>query len=239
MKRFLKAVVVLAGLGAAPSLVHAGPVTLNTLVQGDAGPYRVIVEAFEKDNPDIRVNVGTPVPTYEEILQRTLRGVVIGDPPDIAFQGFNLMRQAAAAEALVDLTERAADPSLAADGFATELSHLCSVDGRLVGLPFAVSVPVLYVNADLVRHAGGNPDAFPDSWDGIVALAERIHASGPGIQGIHFRYSHSGNWSFQALVTSAGGRMMSEDDTTIAFNGPAGRLWACSDSSSIAAAWST
>jgi multiple sugar transport system substrate-binding protein len=42
------------------------------------------------------------------------------------------------------------------------------------------------------------------------------------VQGIHFRYAHSGNWSFQALLTAAGGRMMSEDDKQVAFNSPAG-----------------
>ncbi|WP_259218637.1 extracellular solute-binding protein [Bradyrhizobium centrosematis] len=206
----------------AVSSASARPITLNVLVQASAGPYRAIAEAFEKDNPDIRIDIGTPIQTYEEILQRTLRGIMIGDAPDVAFQGFNLMRQAAEAKAMIDLTVFAADPTLAAEGYDHGLSPLCTVKGQLMGLPFAMSVPVLFFNADLVKRAGGDPDAFPNNWDGIIALAERIRSLGPGVQGINFRYSHSGNWSFQALVTSAGGKIMGEDDRTIAFNGSAG-----------------
>lgn len=221
----LIATALLAGIGLSASPIQSAttaPVTLKVLVLGQSGPYRAIADAFEKDHPDIRVDIGPTIPTYQELLQRTLRGIVVGDPPDVAFEGYNLMRQAAASKAAIDLTRFAtSDLALGHDGYDTELSHLCSVDGRLLGLPFAISLPILYFNADLVRQAGGNPHAFPDTWEGIIALAERIHKFDPSLQGIHFRYD-GGNWTFQALITSDGGRLMSQDDKTIEFNSPAG-----------------
>ncbi|MDQ7251035.1 ABC transporter substrate-binding protein [Dongia sedimenti] len=223
MRRILRGLLLSASLCISAMPAHAEPITLNVLIQGTEDPYRTIAEAFQKAHPEIRLNIGTPVPSYEEILQRTLRGIVVGDVPDVAFQGYNLMRQAAASKAVADLTARAMDEtSLAANGYDTALSHLCTVDGKVVGLPFAISLPILFYNADLVRKAGGDPDAFPTTWDGVVSLAERIHALDPKYQGIYFRYAHSGNWSFQALITSSGGRMMGDDDKTIAFSGPAG-----------------
>lgn len=201
----------------------AADINLNVVVQGDAGPYEAIAEAFEKVHADIQVTIQTPAPTYEEVLQRTLRGALVGDAPDVAFQGYNLIRQVASSNAATDLTAFAAsDAELTAKGYDPALSPLCSADGKLVGLPFAISLPILFFNADLVRKAGGDPDAFPKTWDGIVSLAERIHNLDPKTQGIHFRYVHSGNWSFQALITSAGGRMMSDDDKSVEFNGPQG-----------------
>ncbi|MGK6316421.1 ABC transporter substrate-binding protein [Neorhizobium sp. DT-125] len=202
------------------SSANAEIIKLNVFTQGGPGPYRAIAEAFERENPDILVDIGTPIQTYEEILQRTLRGVIVGDAPDVAFQGYNLMRQAAQAGALINVDSFASDPQLIAQGYDQSLSSLCAVDGKLMGLPFAISVPILYFNADLIKQAGGDAARFPDNWDGIIALAERVKTLKPSLQGIHFRYNHSGNWSFQALITSAGGRIMSADDKTVEFNGP-------------------
>lgn len=222
MKTALKSFAIAACFSLAGFSAKAGPITLHVLAQEGGGPFRDIADAFEKDNPNIRIDFGTPNQTYEDILQRTLRGVMIGDAPDVSFQGYHLMRQVAQTNTAVDLSAFAPASTLADEGLDKRLLPLCSVDGKLTGIPFALSVPVLFINADLVKRAGWDPDALPDNWDGIIALAERIRGLGPRIQGIHFRYNHSGNWSFQALVTSAGGQMMKEDDKTIAFNGPAG-----------------
>lgn len=68
-----------------------------------------------------------------------------------------------------------------------------------------------------------DPDNLPQDWDGIIALANKIHGLGDNITGAFFDYNTAGNWTFQALVTGHGGRLMSEDDRTIAFDGPEGR----------------
>lgn len=223
MKALARSLLATAALLLAAPFAHAEPVRLDVLVQGDADPYRAVAEAFEKQHGDIHIEIGAPIPTYEELLQRTLRGVLVGDEPDVAFQGYNLVRQVVSGKAALDLTELAAgDADLKASGYDAGLSPLCQADGQQMGLPFAISLPILFVNADLVRKAGGDPDNLPADWDGIIALAARIHDMDPTLQGIHFRYAHSGNWSFQALVTAAGGRMMGDDDKTIAFDGPAG-----------------
>ena len=50
------------------------------------------------------------------------------------------------------------------------------VGGKQYGVGLAMSTPVIYYNADLVKRAGGDPDKFPTTWDGIIDLAKRIEA---------------------------------------------------------------
>ena len=52
------------------------------------------------------------------------------------------------------------------------------VNGETHGLAVALSFPIIYWNANLVRKAGGDPDRLPTDWDGIIALAKRMGALG-------------------------------------------------------------
>ena len=68
-----------------------------------------------------------------------------------------------------------------------------SVDGELVGIPFGMSTPVLYYNADLVRAAGLDPDAPPTTWQEVAKWADEIIAKtgkkGVAIQNPNDTYS--------------------------------------------------
>ncbi|MGL3210514.1 extracellular solute-binding protein [Bradyrhizobium sp. BR 1433] len=55
----------------------------------------------------------------------------------------------------------------------------------------------------------------------MIALGKKIGALGEGTGGLYVEYTNNG-WSFQTLVGAFGGRMMSEDEKQIAFDGPAG-----------------
>ncbi len=91
------------------------------------------------------------------------------------------------------------------------------------GLAFAASTPIVYFNEDLVRKAGGNPDAFPTTWDGIFELARKIEALGDGTVGMYHSWTITGNWMWQALVLSHGGTMLSADEKKVAFDGDGGK----------------
>ncbi|WDP88007.1 MAG: extracellular solute-binding protein [Desulfobacter sp.] len=90
------------------------------------------------------------------------------------------------------------------------------------GLAFAVSTPIMYANADLVRQAGADPDNLPKTWDGVIKLARKIDALGDNVYGMYFDWSITGNWLWQALVSSNGGTMLTKDEKTVAFDGKAG-----------------
>ncbi|MFH0299977.1 ABC transporter substrate-binding protein [Bradyrhizobium sp. 31Argb] len=188
-----------------------------------AQAHQEIKERFEKENPGITVEFLAAAPNYEDASQSIIRNAMIGDLPDVTFQGLNLVRGLVDRGIAVPL-----DPFIAGDGGADKLGYdagmlrVGSVNGKTFGIPFAVSTPLLYVNADLVRAAGVEMDAFPTRWEDIVALGKKIDDPARNIIGFYFQWDITGNWMFQSLLFANGGSMMSFDEKAIAFDQPPG-----------------
>src|ERR687893_135980 len=94
------------------------------------------------------------------------------------------------------------DPETSSLGYSESLLSLGQVGGKQTGIGFALSTPILYFNGDLVRRAGGDPGALPDTWEGVAALARAIHGSAENVSGMYFDWAITGNWAWQALVFS-------------------------------------
>ncbi len=173
---------------------------------------------FMEENPEITVTVLPPVEKYEQAAQAVLRGAITDDMPDVSFQGINRVRimvERDIAKPLTPFIEAEAD--WASLGYNEGMITAGAWQGTQYGIPFAVSTPIMYYNADLVREAGGDPDNMPTDWADVVALAKEIDALGDDIQGIQFNWMITGNWMFQALVFMNGGAMLTTDETAVAF----------------------
>ena len=59
-------------------------------------------------------------------------------------------------------------------------------------MAFNASLPIAYVNADLVRKAGGDPDKMPADWAGTLELAKKIRATGGGVNGAGYSLNATG-----------------------------------------------
>jgi multiple sugar transport system substrate-binding protein len=65
---------------------------------------------------------------------------------------------------------------------------------------------------------------MPDDWEAVIALASKIAATSPGTAGMAFDINvYPGNWLFQAIIDQAGGRVLDESGTKIAFDNDVGR----------------
>lgn len=224
MRNHLATLVLAALIGLMPNL--AGATNIQVLYAFDrttAEAHQEIKQCFEKDNPGITVEFLTAAQSYEDASQKIIRDAMIGDLPDVTFQGLNLMRGLVDRGIPVPL-----DPFIAADGGSEKLGYDAGMlragglDGKTYGIPFAVSTPVLYVNVDLVKAAGGDVANFPTRWDDIVALGRKIDDPAKSVTGFYYQWDITGNWMFQALIFANGGRMMSPDEKTLAFDQPAG-----------------
>jgi sn-glycerol 3-phosphate transport system substrate-binding protein len=51
-------------------------------------------------------------------------------------------------------------------------------DGRMMSMPFNSSTSVVFYNKDAFRRANLNPDAFPETWEGVEAAARALKAAG-------------------------------------------------------------
>ena len=181
-----------------------------------------ISKKFMEENPDIKITFANPSATYEEGIQTIMRQAGTAEMPDVTFIGLNRLRMVNERDIPVDLGPfMAKDGNMAEQGFSDNILKLAQVKGKQVGLAFATSNPIMYYNADLVRKAGGNPDVAPKTWDEVIALSSKIKALGDGNEGIDFRWQGD-DWMFSALLFGAGGKMLNEEETAVAFNGPEG-----------------
>ena len=185
-----------------------------------------IAPEFMKEHPNIRVTFEPPYKDYEEGADRILEQAGTNELPSISFQGINRQRILVKRRLAVPLDNFISqDTGWQRHGINPRMMELCKFGKETYGLPFAISMPVFYYNADLVRKAGGDPDNFPTDWEGILKLGSKIDALGSDIYGLFFNYEITGSWMFQALIFSKGGELMSPDEKKVAFAGERGR-WA-------------
>lgn len=190
--------------------------------------FKPVQEKLAKDfmakYPQYKVTLRAPTPDYEEATQQALRQAVTNQLADVSFQGLNRQRVFADRGIAVDMAPFIkAEKNWATMGYDPALLSLGQVKGKQVGIGFSLSTPILYVNADLVKKAGGDPSQLPATWDGIFELARKAQAATPGSFGLHFDWDITGNWMWQSLVFSNAGTMLTADEKKVAFDGPAGQ----------------
>ncbi|TBX97276.1 extracellular solute-binding protein [Rhizobium laguerreae] len=110
-------------------------------------------------------------------------------------------------------------------GYYPSILSLGRVNGKLYGVPFAVSMPVLHVNVDLVEKAGGSLSNFPTTWEGVTDLGQKIAALDGKPIGFTFQYDAWGSWTLNNLIASAGGRLDGANGCGAGFESEQGR-WA-------------
>lgn len=177
-----------------------------------------VAAEFMKKNPAIKITLRAPEQGYEEIMQRHLRDAVTNTLPDVAFHGLNRQRTLDERQIPVDLKPfMEGDPKTKELGFSPSLLSLGQIGVKQTGIGFALSTPILYYNANLVRQAGGDPEKLPASWDEVAKLAAAIDGKGEGVRGLFFDWTITGNWSWQGLVFSHGGTMMNADENKVMF----------------------
>ncbi len=186
-------------------------------------PIEEIVKAFAGKRPDIQVKLLAPNKAYEETASAVLRGAVTGSMPDVAFNGTNLMHLFVDRKLAVPLdgfvkTEADWDKQ----GYVPGMISTGVVNGQLYGLPFALSTPILYFHADLLRKAGGNPDAPPQTWPELLALAHKITDPASNTHGAYILWTTTGNYLWQELLFTHDGKMLSADGKSVGFDTPAG-----------------
>lgn len=214
-------------LAALTSSAVGQPITLD--VTYSSGAYSDMLAAsareFEKAHPDIRIRYRSPVMnSYDELLQATLRAATIGDLPDLSLEGNQNVAILAARGIPIALDSLiAGEPTWRQQGRLPAIRDVGRLGDRTYALAYATSVPVIYVNVDLLKQAGVADLAGLKDWNELTASAAKVQQLGGGIIGGAFDYNATGNWTFQALVTSQGGQFLTADGSDIAFDNAEGQ----------------
>jgi len=98
--------------------------------------------------------------------------------------------------------------------------HGAEYEGKLYGVPIAVSARALYCNADLLAAAGKGP---PATWDELVEVAGACTDRDQGVYGFGVQGAKTEtDVYFYYFLWANGGQVLSEDQTRAAFNSPEG-----------------
>lgn len=177
---------------------------------------QALLAEFQQAHPNITVE-GVAVPG-NEILARTQADIVAGTPPDVAqliFDGLDFIVNnfsAAPLEQIVPPEELAAH----FEGFSPNGLRLAQLNDQTYGMAFTFSTPVLFYNADLFRAAGLDPEQPPTTWEQVKDYSIKI-AESTDADGVHIAGLGGFDWIVQSLIASNGGRVLSEDRSTIQF----------------------
>lgn len=207
----------------APAITEPVTITFYNYNLASAGMgaegTKQLLDEFMAANPLITVEgVGVSSP---EMTSRVQADMVAGQAPDVAqivFDGFDFVVNSLGAKALEDIAP-AEEIAAHFDGMSANGLELGRLDGKTYGLAYTFSTPVLFYNASLFAEAGLDPDRPPRTWDEVKAAALQINER-TGKTGLLTGAIMGSDWMLQGIILSNGGRVLSEDRTTITWAEP-------------------
>jgi multiple sugar transport system substrate-binding protein len=210
----------LGWLAATPAAA-ADPVTIeywhiNSPTFG--GPAtKELVQVFESRNPGIKVVEKFQPGVYTGLMQQLQVSLAAKRPPAVAQIGYNLTAYAAGQFPHVVLDKyRQSDPEFF-KGIPDNIMALGQLGGRQHGIPFGVSVPVMYYNPELFR-AAGLPAEPPQTWEELQRVGAIIREK-TGKFAVYLQQPND-EWIDQALIWGNGGRPLSADGKRVGWDSP-------------------
>ena len=224
----------LAGLLAAAAMVWAAgafaaePLQLSFWYPVDVGGglAKVIdglVADFNKAHPDVQV---TPVysGSYDVTLQKIQAAKLAGTLPDLAVTEISSVPVLGALGAAQPLDEliAASGGKQFLDRFWPSMLLNCVYDGKVYGVPFQRSTPVMYYNKDVFAEAGLDPEKPPLTWDELVNAAQKVtkrEGDRTARWGLELPLE-AFNWFYYALAYANGSETLSADGTKVLWDQP-------------------
>lgn len=216
-------VLTVAGCGAPTGTTDEGTeseqITINFMNfsanEGGQLTLELMKELFEKENPNITVNIETfGYDTYPTQLQTRVGG---NDSPDCFELGLDAFPSYVDQEAILPLGDLMAGSSTDLSVLTDKSLQAFSLNGVNYGMPYSYSTVILVYNKDLFDQAGV---AYPDdtwTWAEVDAAAEKINALGDEYFGV---IQPLQTWEFFKLVKQNGGSLLNEDNTAFTVNSP-------------------
>lgn len=180
----------------------------NYGTQGAAGTgTQALLDRFAQLHPEITVKpqgVATA-----DVLTKTKAAVAAGAAPDVVQIGYSKLAEAFETLPTQSLKSVAGnDWDSSVEGIEQGFLTTGTSDGEVRALPYTVSVPTLFYNADLFEGAGLDPAHPPTTIDEVRTSAKAIVAAGR--HGVYFGIVDPGKSDYltQSVIDSAGGSLI-------------------------------
>src|SRR5262245_2867342 len=173
------------------------------------------VKAFNRSQSRARVRETFVDGSYEGLAEKLQAMHAAGQAPAVAQGGFVYHKFYVGTFPITPVARFIAEEKFDVSDFAPAMLRLGQDDkGVQWGLPYAVSTPIFYFNETAYRDAGLDPGKAPATWPEVVETARALTRGERG--GVWYNFDITGNWLFQAMTESDGGRMISDDGSSVA-----------------------
>ena len=210
-----------------------GPVTLTLWHALTSDPQKAALEASVKKFNETNgkgITVQDVVQgNYTQLYQKTLGAIQAGALPELAHAYESFVADYTKADVVVDLDpyvnskknglDQASKDDIYKPYFDT--NRFAQYGNKLLSFPFTKSLAVMYTNLDVLKANGiATAPKTWDEWEQDVMKATKKDASGKTTQ-----YGYAGTTDasyFNAMVLSRGGKIMADDNKTVAWAGKEG-----------------
>lgn len=185
-----------------------GGKTVKKLIE-DFNKQSDTVEVVEKFNPDM----------YKGLMQNMQSEIAGGKSPDVVQIGWSFKNYFVDNFEYVDpqtiIDENFEDDkTFLKDKFDTNILELAQdKDGKQIGVPYSISSPVLYINKDLLKKAGVNPEG-PKTWEEVEEFSKKVKDKTKKY-GLYIQ-EPADNWAQQALLESNGSNIIKDGKAAFA-----------------------
>ena len=195
------------------------PVTLE-FWGGWTGPdgdvMRSIVERWNKEHPNIRVNLTTL--QWTPLFQKFVLQSRAGNPPDLLGINAPAIPQWADLGTLSPIDDLVAKAKIKAADFAPVVWKAANYKGKQYGLPLDQHMHGLYINTDMFQKAGLDPKSPPRTGQALINAAVKLtvdengkHPNEAGFNadkvkqwGLSIPVNHHGFYMWYALMAQQG-----------------------------------
>lgn len=176
-----------------------------------------LVSRFKALRPEIDITYRASAASYEDGLLTIARQSLTGQEPDFHLGGMQLLRAFAARKMIQPFDDLLVGKDMAALGYSKEILAEGQLDGHQYALPWGVSTPVVFINTELVRKAGGDPAEVAKNWDNLIAVAGKISSLGPDMMGMYWE-TGTDDWMTQNLLLNNAAPLLSPDERSVGFD---------------------
>jgi len=203
------------------SAQQSGPITLAFWTHEDANRTRIetrYIQEFQAANPNVKVERTTQ--SSDKIIELIQTAFAANQGPDI----FNLSIEDEypyiANSRVAPINFQAAGYKDKADlynAYDTKFLDPVTLNGNIYGLPLELTNWCLYINKNIFRSAGLDPDKdYPKTWEDVVTISQKLVIRNGDIitrRGFDFRYPYY-LVDFVPMVEQLGGQLISSDGKT-------------------------
>ncbi len=189
----------------------------NGFTGGDGAYMKTIVDAFQKEHDNIKVQILTM--QWADFYTKLPTAVQAGKGPDICVMHIDQVATNAARKVIQPLDDVAKALDLSEADFAEVPWNAGIYQDTRYALPLDVHPLGFFYNKDVMEKGGLDPDNPPMTLDAYMNALDKLKSK--GIKG-HWATPHvfTGSQTLQSLIHQFGGSMYAEDGQTATWNSP-------------------